>query len=307
MLQPKQLVQPQNLKPGDSQSVGLEAYTYGESLCSQKLRVALAEKELPYKSHHIYICDVAQECQNLSPDYLKINPKGIVPTLVHDGERLFDAHKIIKYLDQTFPDHGARLWPSDPKKAEVAQFWFEHGMLPNQRSESRNFASAIATVTLPLLAHMLRRQPLDHVVERYKKHPLPERGALFTSLRTGERAAPPAILDAALDLIAEGLNSIEEQLKDNGGPYVLGDFSMVDITMMACFHRLEDVRLDSVFGHASLSALNQYWPRLQHRPSYKAAITNWHDEENWRSAIDEVFGEAPSPHLETLKKKIDGR
>ena len=306
MLEPNKIVQPQKLRPGTPQNIGLEAYTYGESLCSQKVRVALAEKQLPYVSHHIYICDVAQNCQNLSPDYLKINPKGIVPTLVHNGESHFDAHRIIKYLDQTFPDHGEKIWPSDPKEAEFAEYWFEHGMLPNQRSEGRNFASAIATVTLPLLAHMLRRQPLDLVVERYKKHPLPERGAMFTSLRTGDQTTLPAILDAALDLIAEGLINIEKQLKDNDGPYVLGDFSIVDITMMACFHRLEDVRLDVVFGHPSLSALNQYWSRLQQRPSYKTAITDWHDKENWRSAIDEVFGKAPSQHHELLKKKIDG-
>ena len=47
MLEPNKIVQPQKLRSGTPQNIGLEAYIYGESLCSQKVRVALAEKAAP--------------------------------------------------------------------------------------------------------------------------------------------------------------------------------------------------------------------------------------------------------------------
>ena len=98
-----------------------ELYHYGESLCSQKARLGMAEKQLNYRSHHIVICDVAEQCQNLTEEYIRVNPKGIVPTLIHYGEQVFDAHEIIRYVDKIYPDSGVRLWPSDPERLSIAQ------------------------------------------------------------------------------------------------------------------------------------------------------------------------------------------
>lgn len=304
MLNGDQPVLPPNAATQANKDFGLELYSYGESLCSQKIRTALAEKQLPYISHHIYICDVAQNCKNLSPEYLEINPKGIVPTLIHNGEKVFDAHMMIRYLDEQFPEHGEKLWPTDPEKTEFAEYWFEHGMLPDVRGERPNFASAIASFSLQLLEHMLKRQPLDHVIEKYKKHPLPERGAMFTALRKGERRLPQLAMDVVMDVLVDGLLGIERQLEKTVGPYILGEFSMVDITLMACLHRMEDIHLDGLLSQEALPELNSYWQRLQARPSYKAAILDWHDEENWRSAIIEIYGDQPSPHLGLLQQKL---
>ena len=102
-----------------------ELYHYRESLCSQKARIGMAEKELNYKSHHIVICDVAEQCQSLSEEYIRVNPKGIVPTLIHFGEQVFHAHQIIRYVDKKYPDSGESVWPTDPKKAGIAQKWLE--------------------------------------------------------------------------------------------------------------------------------------------------------------------------------------
>jgi len=102
----------------------LELYHYSESLCSQKARLGMAEKDLNYKSNHIVICDVAEECQNLNSNYLEVNPKGIVPTLVHKGMPVYDAHRIIKYLDDQYPERGNKLWPQDENRKKIAAHWF---------------------------------------------------------------------------------------------------------------------------------------------------------------------------------------
>ena len=60
----------------------LELYHHGSSVCAAKVRIVLEEKGLEYKKHYIDILKGEQ----FNPDYLKINPKGVVPTLVDDGK-----------------------------------------------------------------------------------------------------------------------------------------------------------------------------------------------------------------------------
>ena len=53
----------------------LKLYHAKWSLCSQMVRVAMEEKGLPYESNLIKLCDQYPEAENLSPEYLAINPK----------------------------------------------------------------------------------------------------------------------------------------------------------------------------------------------------------------------------------------
>lgn len=282
----------------------LELYHYKESLCSQKARIGLAEKHLPYKSHHIVICDIAAECQNLDEAYLQVNPKGIVPTLVHEGEPVFDAHRIVKYLDEKYPDHGEKLWPEDPALAEEARYWFGEGMLDETAPYASTFGMAIPALSHPILQRTLERQPLEVVVEKYKHHPIERRGKTFTALRKGELSVPPEAFAKGLENVCLGLIRVDRQLEKYGGPWLLGEFSLPDITMMACFHRLEDVRLDDLLDHDSIPHVGDYWQRLQARPSYKSAVTDMHDHEHFRTAITDVFGGGKSPHLESARMTL---
>jgi len=61
----------------------LELYHHGSSACAAKVRFALAEKELDWTGHYVDILKGEQ----LDPAYLRINPKGVVPALVHDGRK----------------------------------------------------------------------------------------------------------------------------------------------------------------------------------------------------------------------------
>ena len=50
------------------------------SVCAQKVRMALAEKQLPWESHHLDLRAGDQQ----KPEYVKLNPNAVVPTLVHN-------------------------------------------------------------------------------------------------------------------------------------------------------------------------------------------------------------------------------
>ena len=53
----------------------LELYHNNISVCAQKVRVVLAEKNVPWTAHHLSF----SKGEQLTPEYLKINPRGLVP------------------------------------------------------------------------------------------------------------------------------------------------------------------------------------------------------------------------------------
>ena len=60
----------------------LELYHHGSSVCAAKVRMVLAEKGLDWKGHYLDILKGDQ----FDPDYLQLNPKAVVPTIIHDGK-----------------------------------------------------------------------------------------------------------------------------------------------------------------------------------------------------------------------------
>ena len=86
----------------------IELYHNAMSTCSQKVRLVLAEKGLAWTSRELDL----RKSEHLAPDYLRLNPDGVVPTLVVDGAVVRESTVIVEYLDDAFPDPP--LAPSDP-------------------------------------------------------------------------------------------------------------------------------------------------------------------------------------------------
>jgi glutathione S-transferase len=78
--------------------MSLELYHSVNSVCAQKVRVALAEKGLEYKSRLMTL-----RGDQFDPAYMRLNPNGVVPTLVHDGRAVIESSVILYYLDEAFP------------------------------------------------------------------------------------------------------------------------------------------------------------------------------------------------------------
>jgi glutathione S-transferase len=55
------------------------------------------------------------------PDFLKLNPNGRVPTLVHDGVTVWESAAITIYLGETFGEK-AKLWPAGPRRGEAMKW-----------------------------------------------------------------------------------------------------------------------------------------------------------------------------------------
>jgi glutathione S-transferase len=83
--------------------MAVELYHFWSSVCSVRCRMALEEKGVPWTSRYIDLFKFGQ----MQPEYLAINPRGVVPTLVHDGTPVRESSVINEYIEQ--PSLGHRL------------------------------------------------------------------------------------------------------------------------------------------------------------------------------------------------------
>lgn len=78
---------------------GMHLLHFSGSSCSQKTRIFLNLKGIDWTSHPV---DLIKE-ENFKPWFLGINPRGLVPVLVHDGEVHIESNDILAYLEDKFP------------------------------------------------------------------------------------------------------------------------------------------------------------------------------------------------------------
>ncbi len=115
---------------------GVHVLHFIGSSCSQKLRVFLNLKGVPWQSHHI---DLPGN-ENFQPWFLGINPRGLVPVLVHDGAVHIESNDIITYLERTFPT--PRLIPVGHENEVAALLKHEDDLHLDLRTLSFRFVFA---------------------------------------------------------------------------------------------------------------------------------------------------------------------
>jgi len=104
---------------------GLHLLHFHSSSCSQKVRILLREKVLKWTSHPI---NLARE-KHISSWFLGINPRGVVPVLVHDGVVHVESNDILEYLD-ALPSSTPSYFPKDPAQRDdvLANLDFEDSL-----------------------------------------------------------------------------------------------------------------------------------------------------------------------------------
>ena len=95
----------------------LQLYTARNSICTQKVFITLHEKGLAWEQKIIDLFNNEQ----YRPEYLKINPKGVVPSLVHDGSPVIESTLICESLDEVFPEPALR--PADALGRARMRLW----------------------------------------------------------------------------------------------------------------------------------------------------------------------------------------
>jgi glutathione S-transferase len=115
---------------------GVHVLHFMGSSCSQKLRVFLNLKNIPWHSHPIDLPNY----ENMQPWFLGINPRGLVPVLVHDGAVHIESNDILAYLESKFP--APRLIPSGHENEVAALLRHEDDLHLDLRTLSFRFVFA---------------------------------------------------------------------------------------------------------------------------------------------------------------------
>lgn len=100
----------------------IKLYDFQSSPNCQRVKIVLAEKNLPYE---VVPIDLRKQEQK-TPEYLKLNPYGKVPVLTDDGTVLYESCIINEYLDEKYPT--PRLMPADPAARAKARILIDFGL-----------------------------------------------------------------------------------------------------------------------------------------------------------------------------------
>jgi glutathione S-transferase len=231
--------------------MSLLLYHFPHSTCSQKVRLALWEKEIEFDTQAID----HKSREQTSQWYLKLNPNGVVPTLMHDDAVIIDSSVIIEYLDDVFPENS--LTPSDPVKRAHMRKWmryFEEVPTPAIRVPSFN----------QYLAGRLNKFTDEEFKEITDNHPI--RKQFYQKMEKG-KGFDEQESEASLDRLRQSVDRVEKGLKESGGPWIMGEqLTLADYTLVPAVDRMEDLGLSYIWDHAPL--FQKWFADIKQRPAF---------------------------------------
>ena len=240
----------------------IELYHHGSSVCAAKVRLVLAEKGLQWKSHYVDILKGEQ----FDPAYVKLNPKAVVPTLVHDGHPILESTVICEYLDEVFPE--------PPLKPLAA----------HERAEMRLWTKAVDELLHPMCGEITFAACHRHIVARLG----PEGVAKFLA------STPPVSVTAGWherkkEIVTLGFKAPDidksyrrydrflEKMEGKLGTsaWLAGEtFSLADIALTPYVTRLDMMGMAEMWTTRRPN-LSRWFDRIKARSSYKPQLRDW--------------------------------
>jgi glutathione S-transferase len=192
-------------------------YNAPQSTCSQRVRFVLNAKDQKFDEKKLDLLAGDQ----LKPDYLALNPNGVVPTLDHDGQLVIDSTVIIEYLDEVVPDE-ANFTPRDPvKRAAMRALMRFIDEMPAASVRIPTFNIAF----LPRFAAMSEEEFLAFAESK------PLRKEFMLAM--GRKGFPQKEMDGALGRLRRTYERMDREIEASGGPWLLGkDLTLADISLM---------------------------------------------------------------------------
>lgn len=238
----------------------LKLYALGPSICSQRARLIIEEKQLSYDEHTVDF----SKAENLEPWFLEINPRGVVPAITENDQSLFDSYTIMLYVNNQFV--GPELTPND----DAAYDDMIASMKRADHFPVRDFAYRFS---LQDDTDYWRIMMYDHVkVARAKypelKHIYDKKIEDYESMeKTAKSEADMAALEADCNKVMDDLDAALAKHK-----WIVSDeFSLADISWVPIFMRLSMMGIQ-IYGEDLRPNINRFILQWMERPTFKTAI-----------------------------------
>ena len=232
----------------------LKLYHNDMSVCAQKVRLALAEKELQYEGQHLNLRAGDQR----DPAYLKLNPKAVVPTLVHDDKVITESVVINEYLEDAFPEK-LPLRPLDPLGRAMVRLW--------TKEIDGGIFGATATVSVSIAFH---HQYTPELIAKMAELRGP---AYLARIEQFKKGVDNPAFPEAIRRMDKMLADMDKALA--GGRWLLGaDYTLADVAYAPYVTRLDHLKfLDQMLENRGRVA--DWYARIRERPAYRTAMAAW--------------------------------
>jgi glutathione S-transferase len=190
----------------------LELYHGGPGANSLKVLLAMAEKNIDYVDHRLNLVKFEQH----APEFVKINPRGQVPVLIHDGRTLTESTVICEYLDAVFPQVPLR--PKDEYWRAQMRIW--------TKFVDEYFCWCVSTLGWEAIGKRVVRDMPEAAFEAYVAQvPLHEQKVKWRNARKG---FGEAVLEEERRKIRFSIEKLEHDLSERR--WLAGDdYSLADI------------------------------------------------------------------------------
>jgi glutathione S-transferase len=226
-------------------------YNAPQSTCSQRVRFVLNAKKLPFAEVKLDLLAGDQ----LKPDYLNLNPNGVVPTLDHDGAIIIDSSVIIEYLDEIAPEPEGFTPHAPAERAKMRALMRFIDEMP---------AAAVRVPTFNL-AFLPRFQAMSEEEFTAFANAKPLRREFMLAM--GRNGFPQAEMDAALGRLARTLERMAEAIASSGGPWLMGARpTLADIAVMPAIVRMADLGLGKMW--ADNPAIGRWYDLIRAHPAF---------------------------------------
>ena len=239
----------------------LELYHHGSSACAAKVRFALAEKRLPWESRYVDILKGEQ----FAPEFLALNPKAVVPVLVHDGAVIVESTVICEYLEETFPANA--LYPPTPLERAHVRVW--------TKAVDEELHPACSAITYVVShRHTILRNgagSFEDFLARGANEGTAARTLKWQWIQHGLEA--PGAADE-IRLYDAYLHKMERALADSEW-LVGGRFTMADVAMAPYVNRLAALAMERLWEGGRLPRVESWFERVRARPTFRPAFVDW--------------------------------
>jgi glutathione S-transferase/GST-like protein len=220
---------------------------------SGRVYLALLEKGVDFIEHELS----GRDFEHLQPAYLAVNPKGQVPTLVHDGAALPEGMLINEYIDEAF--EGPPLRPADPRERWRMRWWARYA----ENDLGRSLMMINWNRVVPSFAG--DRSPEEMKAFLEKSVPDPDRRRSWLS--AFEQRTDPARIEESHRRTRDGARKVDAHLRAHR--WMAGEsFSLADIDLF-CFCGFMTSWMPDVVNERDTPAWMAWHSRMSERPAVK--------------------------------------